>query len=254
MTACQPPLNAALPPTNRDAALPLWQQIEQALLREIRSGALAEGQRLPSAFELARHFDVNRHTVRRAIDSLEERGFLRTETGRGSFVQEHPYHYPIGRRTRFSRAMNDLNISSSYRFIEAHLQVPTRQVASALGLVSGEQVYRLVYSSHAEDRVVDHSEAYFPASRFPELPDTFRRELSVTRTLAEYGVDDYLRKHTTVMAKLPSAAVATLLGQSTRRPVLCVHSLNVDTQGRPVQFGITCFSGDWVQLTLMTGQ
>ena len=44
------------------------------------------------------------------------------------------------------------------------------------------------------------------------------------------------------------AEVARVLGQSTRRPVLCVHSLNVDPQGQAVQFGITCFAGDWVQL------
>lgn len=238
--------------TQRAAALPLWRQIEASLLREIRSGGLREGDRLPSALDLARRFDVNRHTVRRAIEALEDRGVLRTETGRGSFVQEHPYHYPIGRRTRFGKAMHNLNVESNYRFIEAATETPSRQVVRALGLLSGEKAHRLVYSSHVEGRTVDHSEAFFPAARFPDLARIFQRERSVARTLAHYGVADYLRKHTTVMAKLPSANVATVLGQSTRRPVLCVHSVNVDPQGAPVQFGVTCFAGDWVQLTLTT--
>lgn len=238
--------------TQRDAAQPLWQQIETALLKQIRSGALSEGDRLPSAFDLAKRFGVNRHTVRRAIEALEERGFLRTETGRGSFVQEHPYHYPIGRRTRFGKAMHDLNVESRYRLIETGLQTPPRQVARSLGLISGERVHRVVYSSEVEGRTVDHSEAWFPASRFPGLDRVFAEQLSVTRTLAEFGVHDYLRKHTSVMARLPGAEVARVLGQSTRRPVLCVHSLNVDAQGVPVQFGVTSFAGDWVQLMVMT--
>ena len=238
--------------TQRAAALPLWQQIEVSLLKDIRSNVLGEGARLPSALELAKRFGVNRHTVRRAIDALEERGFVRTEIGRGSFVQEHPYHYPIGRRTRWGKAMHNLNVESSYHFIEASVQVPSREVVRALGLISGERVHRVVYSTQVEGRTIDHSEAYFPASRFPGLEEVFRRQLSVTRTLAEYGIGDYLRKHTAVMAKLPSAEVARVIGQSTRRPVLCVHSLNVDPQGVPVQFGITSFAGDWVQLMVAT--
>lgn len=236
----------------RDAAMPLWQQIETSLLKEIRSGVLSEGDKLPSAFDLAKRFGVNRHTVRRAIEALEDRGFLRTETGRGSFVQEHPYHYPIGRRTRFGKAMHDLNVETRYRLIEASIQTPPRQVARSLGLISGERVHRIVYSSEVEGRTVDHGEAWFPASRFPGLDRVFAEQLSVTRTLAEFGVHDYLRKHTAVMARLPTAEVARVLGQSTRRPVLCVHSINVDLQGVPVQFGVTYFAGDWVQLMVMT--
>ncbi|WDM63342.1 phosphonate metabolism transcriptional regulator PhnF [Stenotrophomonas forensis] len=234
--------------TPRDSALPLWQQIEQALLRQIRERQLVEGDALPSAQVLAKRFAVNRHTVRRAIEALEERGYVRTETGRGSFVQEHPYHYPISRRTRFGRAMHDLNVESRYTLLDARVQVPSRQVARALGLIAGERVHRVVYSSQVEGRTVDHSEAYFPATRFPGLGEVFARTPSVTRTLAAFGVTDYLRRHTTVMARLPEAEVARVLGQSTRRPVLCVHSLNVDPQGQPVQFGITSFAGDWVQL------
>jgi GntR family phosphonate transport system transcriptional regulator len=234
----------------RHAALPVWRQVEAALLLDIRSGAFEEGSKLPPAAALAQRFEVNRHTVRHAIDSLEERGFLRTQVGLGSFVQEHPYHYPIGRRTRFGRAMTELSVKPHYNLIAADVQKPSRQVALALALPPGERVHRILYSTHVEGRTIDFSQAYFPATRFPNLGDTFRRELSVTRTLAEYGVTDYLRKHTAVMAKLPSAEVALVLGQPSRRPVLCVHSFNVDTQGAPVQFGITYFAGDWVQLTV----
>jgi GntR family transcriptional regulator, phosphonate transport system regulatory protein len=237
-------------PLRRDSALPLWQQIESALLQQIREGELCEGTRLPSAFELADRYGVNRHTVRRALEALEARGYVRTESGRGSFVQEHPYQYPICRRPRFSRAMHNLNVVSRYELIEATTVVPDRKVATALGLVARERAHRIVYFTRVEERPIDVSEAWFPAQRFPNLPEVFRRHLSVTRTLAEFGVTDYLRKHTAVMAKLPCAEIARVLGQSSRRPILCVQSVNVDPDGIVVQYGVTNFAGDWVQLSL----
>ena len=64
---------------------------------------------------------------------------------------------------------------------------------------------------------------------------------------------DYLRKHTVVMAQLPTPQIALLLRQSQRRPVLTAQSINVDPLGQPVQYGITRFAGDWVHLSLQTG-
>lgn len=240
---------------SRASALPLWQQIETALLQRIRDGEFCEGARLPSAFDLADGYGVNRHTVRRALGALEARGYVRTESGRGSFVQEHPYQYPIGRRTRFSRAMRDLNVASRHELVTAATEVPERKVANALGLVGRERAHHIVYLTRVdaglgETRIVDHAEAWFPAQRFPCLPDVFRRHLSVTRTLAQFGVHDYQRRHTTVMAKLPPAEVAGLLGQSPRQPVLCMQSLSVDADGVAVQYELTRFAGDWVQLSL----
>ena len=144
-------------PIRRDTALPLWQQIESLLLRQIRAGELREGTRLPAAHELADAYGVNRHTVRRALEALEARGYVRTETGRGSFVQEHPYQYAIGRRPRFSSAMHDLNVTSQYELHESGTTVPDRKIASALGLIGRERAHRVVYVTWVDGRVIDVS-------------------------------------------------------------------------------------------------
>jgi len=38
---------------------PLYEQIRQILIREIRSGRYSEGDRLPTAYELCRQFTVS---------------------------------------------------------------------------------------------------------------------------------------------------------------------------------------------------
>lgn len=237
----------------RGRGVALWNQISGILASEILKGRPRQGEQLPSAQALAARFDVNRHTVRRAIAALEERNLVRTEQGRGTFVQEQTMDYVISRRTRFTQNMRNLNVEADMEFLEEAREIAPPKVAQALGLGRHEYVYRIETLDRADGHIVDYSIAYFPATRFPEFPAAYRRLRSVTRTLAEFGVVDYERKHTRVSARLPDANTARLMKQPANRPVLYVQSINTDTRGVPVQYGITHFSGDWVQLVLMAG-
>jgi GntR family phosphonate transport system transcriptional regulator len=237
----------------RGRGVALWSQISGILSSEIVKGQLRQGEQLPSAQQLAARFDVNRHTVRRAIAALEERNLVRTEQGRGTFVQEQTMDYVISRRTRFTQNMRNLNVEADMEFLGETREIPPPKVAQALGLGRHEYVHRIETLDRADGHVVDYSIAYFPATRFPEFPVVYRRLRSVTRALAEFGVVDYERKHTRVSARLPDSNTARLMQQPASRPVLSVQSINTDTRGVPVQYGITHFSGDWVQLVLMAG-
>ncbi|GLQ86854.1 phosphonate metabolism transcriptional regulator PhnF [Dyella flagellata] len=235
----------------RGRGVALWSQISGILASDILKGQLRQGEQLPSAQELAMRFNVNRHTVRRAIAALEQRNLVRTEQGRGTFVQEQTLDYVISRRTRFTQNMRNLNVDADIRVLEEAHELPPPPVARALGLDRNEYVYRVETLDRADGHIIDYSTSYFPAARFPDLPALYRRLLSVTRTLAEFGVADYERKHTRVSARLPDATTARVMQQQTSRPLLYVESINADTRGVPVQYGITRFSGDWVQLVLM---
>jgi GntR family transcriptional repressor for pyruvate dehydrogenase complex len=62
--------------------------IEASIRREIYSGALVPGQKLPNEFELARQFNVGRSAVREALKVLELSGLLVVRRGYngGTFV------------------------------------------------------------------------------------------------------------------------------------------------------------------------
>ncbi|WP_199100840.1 phosphonate metabolism transcriptional regulator PhnF [Dyella sp. ASV21] len=243
-----------LQPPDRTRDMPVWRQIEQQVLLQIRNGELRGGARLPSALELARQLNVNRHTVRRALDALEQRGVIHADPGRGLRVREECYDYAIGRRTSFSRNMHNLNVSSGNKVLGTALVSPPQRVAESLALARGERAWWIESSAYAEGRVLDHGQAWFPAARFPKLGEVFRRTGSVSRTLAEFGIADYFRSYTRVTARLPGAATADVLEQSANLPVLEVESLNVDGSNQPVQYGLTCFAAERVQLVLSTSE
>ena len=102
----------------------------------------------------------------------------------------------------------------------------------------------------AEARTIDVSEHYFDPRRFPGMAEAVRDTGSISRALAGFGIADYTRKWSRITAAMPSAPVARLLNQPKTRPVLQVEALNVDIDGVPVQYSLTRFAGDWVQLTV----
>ena len=61
--------------------------IVQELAQQIISGALAEGDVLPTEPALCEEFGFSRTVVREGLKLLEERGLVRVEQGRGTTVQ-----------------------------------------------------------------------------------------------------------------------------------------------------------------------
>lgn len=234
----------------RASGVALWRQIQQILEKEIARGVFKPGERLPTEFQMADRFGVNRHTVRRALAGLEEKGLLRVEQGRGTFVHEHVIDYRLGKRTRFTENLSRQSRTPGGLFIEAVQEPAEGAVADGLGLAEGTMVLRLRRVGEAEGRRVNVADHYVEAARFPGLVEVYEETLSMTESLRRFGVGDYTRRSTRILARLPSGADADLLHQPRNRPVLVTEGLNVDAEGRPLELSVTRWSSDWVQIVV----
>lgn len=65
---------------------PIYEQIMDSLKKMIISGALSENEKLPSVRVLATQLSINPNTIQRAINELENEGFVFSVPGKGSFV------------------------------------------------------------------------------------------------------------------------------------------------------------------------
>lgn len=72
--------------SNRTGA-PIYEQIKEQIKTEILSGALQEGEQLPSIRQLAHDLRISVITTTRAYSDLEQEGFIVTVQGKGTFVQ-----------------------------------------------------------------------------------------------------------------------------------------------------------------------
>ena len=65
---------------------PIYEKVKDSLRQLILSGALPEGDRLPSVRELAVSLTINPNTIQRAYRELEQEGTIVSVPGKGSFV------------------------------------------------------------------------------------------------------------------------------------------------------------------------
>ena len=65
---------------------PLYEQITAQIKNLILSGALKEGDALPSMRILAKELRISVITTKRAYEELEREGFIVTQSGKGSYV------------------------------------------------------------------------------------------------------------------------------------------------------------------------
>jgi GntR family transcriptional regulator, phosphonate transport system regulatory protein len=223
----------------RTDGVALWRQIVEALRDDIRHKTFANSGRLPSEKDLAARFGVNRHTVRRAITELEAEGLVRTEHGRGSFILDEFIDYQVGKRTRFSENIRQLNLEASREVLQTSTWPAPANVAKALGLKKGSPVVHLETRSRVNKQIISIASHYFSARRFPSLIEIFKKETSITKALKKLGVNDYLRKQTCITARLPDIAEARQLEIPKNQPILVAEAINVDSNRRPLEFGIS---------------
>lgn len=69
----------------RDAR-PIYEQVRDNLRRLMVSGAIQEGEKLPSVRSLASNLAINPNTTQRAYESLEAEGYVYSIPGKGSFA------------------------------------------------------------------------------------------------------------------------------------------------------------------------
>ncbi len=232
----------------RGAGVAVWRQIEQILAAEIAASGFGDDGRLPSEGELAKRFDVNRHTVRRAMLGLAAQGLVSVEQGRGTFVQPGAIDYSIGRRTRFTENLQRQQHTTAGKLLASSRVKADPAVAKALGLRSGALVYRIETLHEADGVPLTYARSWYPATRFADLPSVLERVDSTTKALAEFGVADYLRKWSRIGSVLPEAEVARRLNINRQQPVLWVENVDVDLDGVPIKYGVTHFAADRVQL------
>jgi GntR family transcriptional regulator len=83
---------------NFKSGLPVYLQVVEQVKAAAASGALREGEALPSIRPLAEELRVNRNTIAKAYAELENQGVIETIAGKGCFVR--PNNSPLRKDMR----------------------------------------------------------------------------------------------------------------------------------------------------------
>lgn len=231
----------------------LWSQIAARLARDIEQGAYKREEKLPTEAQLSADYGVNRHTIRRALEELASARIIRTEHGRGSFVNEEVMDYHIGTRPRFSelvRRYNRTPLGDVQELIETRLgDLPEAAAAAAvLAVQMDTPVVMLERLGTADAKPISLSRHIFPLSRLPGLMMALRGHGTITGALAAIGVADYTRKWTRVGARLPDARESRLLRVARTDALLTTEAANENKDGVIIEYGTSLYPSTRMQL------
>jgi len=229
---------------------PRWQGVFLAIRRDIDRQRLAAGEQLPPERQLAELYGVSRHTIRLALSALEAEGMVEIVHGRGLFVAERVIPFTLGLRTRFSDNMSRLNLEGRREYLDDRVEFASVDTCRVLGLDEGAEVVTVEMLSLVDERPIALVRDHYPLPRFDGIGQKVRETRSASAALAAFGVRDYRRKSSRIVARPPSAYEARRLDMRRSQTLLVTYKLEVDAEGRPVTYGESCFRGDRVNLVI----
>jgi len=227
------------------------EQVALRLAKEIRTGQLTAGARLPGEIELARRFEVSRGTMRSALAMLSEEGLVATRMGKGSFVTFDGRL--LDTQLGWARALQNQGIDSSAHVVKLALE-RDHERAGQLGLPDDDfVVVERVRKLHEDAYAISFERSYLPAvGELRNLPETGLASGSLTSVLARSGlVVDHGRQRLSARPLTP--AEATLLGRLEETWFIETTRTNWTADGAFVEHVVSLLDPHHFQLELEFG-
>jgi GntR family transcriptional regulator len=221
---------------DRASPIPLYHQLSQSLLTQITNGEFSPGDALPPERELTAVYDVSRITVRRAIDELENEGYVRREQGRGTFVAPPGIQRGIFKLTSFSEDIKALGMTPGSRLLTLRREPAQTRVLRELRLEAGDEVWFVERLRFADAEVIGLNLSYLSLPPDVTLSqDELEEEVSLWKLLAEKGV--VLSESDKIIGAIGAEDWhAELLNVRTGTPLLQVEGVAYSNRGLPVEF------------------
>ncbi len=103
---------------NPESPLPLYHQLAEILMDQIRTGKYTPGDVMPSETGMAKQYGIGRPTVRQAMDVLVRKGLVERKRGSGTFVTEQDQQVDLFSLAGTSQAFLTQGIKTSSITIE----------------------------------------------------------------------------------------------------------------------------------------
>jgi len=217
----------------------LADRLRNELLEEMTSSQLQPGTKLPTEGELATRFGVSRATVREAVGSLVEAGYITRRRGSGSYVAERR-RMPHGLDSTLSylAMIESAGVHAGMRVLDAVLE-PCSKVDSPLQLSQGDTVLAVERVRTADDQPVIYSRDRIPARLLRADLDLQNLDPSLFGLLSSSG---HAADHATatLRAVASTSRTAKVLGIRRGKPLLYIEEIDYDRDGTPVML-----SSEW---------
>lgn len=231
-------------PLQRGIGIPLYHQIQQRILEQIRSGVLNPNEPLPSIQKIAGRMRVSPMTVRQAIKSLSEIGVLYSRQGKGTFISGIKLEKDFRQVLSFTEETAARGSTPHSQVISFRIQAPSEETREALALVDSEKVFRLRRVRFSDSLPMAIECSCLPERLCPGLLETFDPATSLYQELQNrYGLQVTVTDEVIEVAKA-TGEEARLLQIPVRSPIFVFTRVSFLEDGMPVEHVRSVYRGD----------
>ena len=238
---------------DRDAPMPLYHQLRDALLAPMRAGQWREGDPIPTEREICDAYNVSRITVRRAIDELVRDGYLLTQQGRGTFVARPKIHRNLSQLKSFSEEMATDGHRPGSQLLSLRHERASGDVASALQVAEGAWIWVVDRLRLADDEPMGLSTAHLVLPPDVVLtPAELQAEVSLWNILRGKGIN-FAESEVTIQAVAANVREAEMLRVAAGAPLLMVLGVVSSVDGSPIEYHKMICRGDRYKYSVRIG-
>ncbi|MCC2090095.1 trehalose operon repressor [Mammaliicoccus sciuri] len=149
-----------------------YMKIYQSICEKILNGEYAHLQQLPSENELTKIYSTSRETVRKALNLLQEKGYIQKLRGKGSVViYEDVIQFPISEMVSFQEINKRLGLDyeTKVELLEVIYAKDVPVVQHALELRDQDKLWHVIRTRTKDDTVRIMDEDYFICQIIPQL-------------------------------------------------------------------------------------
>ncbi|MBM6550371.1 GntR family transcriptional regulator [Marinomonas ostreistagni] len=223
----------------RDERLPLYQQVRDEILDNIRAGVWLPDTAIPTETELTKRYDVAIGTVRKAVDTLVAEGLLYRSQGRGTFVKRPTFDDALFRFFR-QTALSQQSVPQGN--VLANTLAPLPDVAAqALALQAGELAIQLQRTRLLDEQVVLVEEIWLSRMLFAPLEAIAPADFdNLLYPLYERVCGQRVASATeTLTIEMASASVASALGIEEKSPVAVIERVAYGYDKTPLEYRVS---------------
>jgi len=230
-------------PLDRRSGIPLYHQIQQRLMNQIKSGTLKPGMPLPSIQQIAAQMGVSQMTVRQAVRALCELGVIYSRQGKGTFISGIKLERDFRQVYSFTEETLARGATPSSKVLSFRIQAPSQEIKEALHLSNNERVFYLRRVRYGDSIPMGVECSCLPVRLCPDLMKTFDPTTSLYNELAEqYGIQLMVTDEIVEVGKA-SADDAQLLDIPRQSPVFLFTRLSYLENGTPAEHVKSVYPG-----------
>lgn len=162
-----------------------YEIIYNTVVQQIEAGALKEGDKIPSETEFMNEYEASRGTIRKAVDLLQERGYVQKMHGKGVFVlRKKNIEFRLGGIVSFSEENERLNREFKTNVVEIKEVTANHELAKVLNVKTKTPVTIIKRIRNIDGKNVILDVNHFVSTLVPGL----------TKELAEASIYHYIEK------------------------------------------------------------